>query len=1133
MKKIFTLLLVAFSSVAFAQAPPQGINYQAVARNVSGAELVNTALTVRLGIYNNSNPIPANLVYEETHAVTTNAFGLFNVVIGQGTQTSTGNFSSILWANSSYYLRVEIDGGSGFTDMGTTQLMSVPYALYAGSSAGGPTGPMGATGPQGPTGVAGATGAQGAQGATGAQGPTGVAGATGANGPTGLTGPTGISGDSITSIIDNGNGTLTITWPHGTITTGSLYGPTGVTGATGAQGATGAAGPSGPSGDPGPTGAQGATGIAGPSGPSGDPGPTGAQGVTGAQGATGSTGLTGATGVAGPTGATGLTGATGANGATGSTGLTGATGANGATGAAGPTGATGLTGATGANGATGSTGLTGANGATGAAGPTGATGLTGATGANGATGATGLTGANGATGAAGPTGATGLTGATGANGAAGPTGATGLTGATGANGATGATGATGAANISGNANYLIKFTGINTGGNSLFYETGSNMGLGTTTPAYNFHLYGPPNSTFGLEASTSGVGTASFDFVTKGNGATSVNNAATNGWNWMAYNNSFGTTAVQNDVRLRYYSGTLASDVMYLSHTGKIGLGTTNPLQTLHVETPGVTGTAEGISRFSVADAPGSYFEIGSATATDNLYMPKIFGMQQGSLLPSLTIEADNNNDAGTYPVIVINGKAAGDDVGFRPLFAVQDNGVSQLFIDQNGNVGINNTSPSAKLDVGGTAKMTGFQLSASPVNGYVLVSDASGNGSWLDPNAMAGSNWIRSGSSIYNGNAGNVGVGTSSPSYPFHVYKSGMNSGGYNGYAEAYGSTSSTLIAFGTFVQNSGTGDGYAIQGNGYAASGNAAGGSFYAQGGGAGYKMGIDVAATGSTIANYGVHSIVNSSSGGTNYGIYASAQGGPTNYAGYFASGNVYVQNSLGVGIDPASARLQVRGLTGSSNVSYNFRTENSLGSTLFVVRDDGFVGVGTTTGFKLSVNGNVGIPATSNYRYNTAKTKKYKVGAQEMISANPATYQARNDDGFSSGTINGMNSCWATGGSAGNPAYFTAAVHLPDSAVITALAAQVVKNGGSLQSTVELWRSDGSGYLANTAQLIATCASTNSAGSITYISAGSVNAAYNVVDNTNYYYFIRYTGEQNTQGLRFVNATITYQVYRSDY
>ena len=115
MKNILFLFAVLTSAVLVAQAPPQGINYQAVARNASGAELQNTPLTVRIGIY--SDPSATVLAYEETHAVTTNAFGLFNAVIGQGTQTSASAFNTILWANSAHYLKVEINGGSGFTDM--------------------------------------------------------------------------------------------------------------------------------------------------------------------------------------------------------------------------------------------------------------------------------------------------------------------------------------------------------------------------------------------------------------------------------------------------------------------------------------------------------------------------------------------------------------------------------------------------------------------------------------------------------------------------------------------------------------------------------------------------------------------------------------------------------------------------------------------------------------------------------------------------------------------------------------------------------------------------------------------------------------------------------------------------------
>ena len=263
-----------------------------------------------------------------------------------------------------------------------------------------------------------------------------------------------------------------------------------------------------------------------------------------------------------------------------------------------------------------------------------------------------------------------------------------------------------------------------------------------------------------------------------------------------------------------------------------------------------------------------------------------------------------------------------------------------------------------------------------------------------------------------------------------------------------------------------------------------------------------------------------------GGNSFGQYISLP--------FETSSNILLMGgNVGVGITPAAAKFQVRGLTGSSSVSFTMRAENSLGSTLFVVRDDGLVGVGTTTGFKLSVNGNVGIPSTSSYRYNTAKTKHYKVSAQELISANENVYKKQLDDGFSSGTINGLNSCWATGGTAGTAAYFTAAVHLPDSAVVTGLSAQVIKNGGTLQSVVELWRCDGSGYSVNTAQLIASCTTTTSGGIVWNIAAGSVNASFNVIDNNTYYYFIRYSGEQNTQNLRFISSTITYQIYRSEY
>jgi hypothetical protein len=183
--------------------------------------------------------------------------------------------------------------------------------------------------------------------------------------------------------------------------------------------------------------------------------------------------------------------------------------------------------------------------------------------------------------------------------------------------------------------------------------------------------------------------------------------------------------------------------------------------------------------------------------------------------------------------------------------------------------------------------------------------------------------------------------------------------------------------------------------------------------------------------------------------------------------------------------------------------------------------------------LEVGGNVAIPAVNTYRYLTAKIKKYRVGPADLITVNPATYLGRIDDGFSSATINGLNSLWATGGSPGTIAYFIAPVHLPDSAVITGFSAQVVKNGGSLQAIVELYRSDASTYISNNAQLLATATSTGSGALVVTVNAVSVNTSFNVVDNSTYNYFIRFSGEQATQNVRFSAATVTYQVYRTDY
>ena len=127
MKKLFTLLAIVTTITIFAQAP-QGFNYQATVRNSSGQLLLNQDVLVKFNILQNS--ANGTIVYSETHTANTDDLGQINLVVGQGA-APTGTFSTINWGSGSYYLGIELNSGSGYVAMGTTQLLSVPYALYA------------------------------------------------------------------------------------------------------------------------------------------------------------------------------------------------------------------------------------------------------------------------------------------------------------------------------------------------------------------------------------------------------------------------------------------------------------------------------------------------------------------------------------------------------------------------------------------------------------------------------------------------------------------------------------------------------------------------------------------------------------------------------------------------------------------------------------------------------------------------------------------------------------------------------------------------------------------------------------------------------------------------------------------
>jgi hypothetical protein len=273
MKKLYTILAaLLLTASAFAQAPEK-MSYQAVVRDSGDALVTSQPVGMQISILQTT--AIGTAVYVETQTPTTNVNGLVSLEIGTGIVVS-GDFTTIDWSTDSYFIKTETDpaGGTTYTITGTSQLMSVPFALYAKTSGdgAGPIGPQGLAGNDGATGPTGQQGLAGNDGVTGLTGPQGTIGLTGATGPQGLAGNDGATGSQ------------------------GLAGNDGATGATGQQGLAGN------------DGVTGLTGPVGPTGLAGSLGPQGIQGATGADGVTGPSGTNGTQGIQGPSGADGSTG---------------------------------------------------------------------------------------------------------------------------------------------------------------------------------------------------------------------------------------------------------------------------------------------------------------------------------------------------------------------------------------------------------------------------------------------------------------------------------------------------------------------------------------------------------------------------------------------------------------------------------------------------------------------------------------------------------------------------------------------------------------------------------------------------------------------------------------------------------
>lgn len=136
MKRTIILLISLLGCIMIDAQVPQGFNYQAIARDGSGNPIINTSLQVKLAVMADS--LGTNIYWEELfNSVTTNAFGLFTVIMGRGVRQATSTvatFSSINWKITPVFIRTQIYYLSAWKNMGSTRFWSVPFALVSNNA---------------------------------------------------------------------------------------------------------------------------------------------------------------------------------------------------------------------------------------------------------------------------------------------------------------------------------------------------------------------------------------------------------------------------------------------------------------------------------------------------------------------------------------------------------------------------------------------------------------------------------------------------------------------------------------------------------------------------------------------------------------------------------------------------------------------------------------------------------------------------------------------------------------------------------------------------------------------------------------------------------------------------------------